>query len=360
MLYNSPTNSDCHIGKDELQTPGVGDYCSRDDKTPLVTVIVTTFGDSSTLVRAVDSALEQSYRNIEVVVVDDNGDGTPSRASAERLMKRYAADDRVVYLKHATNRNGSAARNTGIERARGDYITFLDDDDVLLRRRIENAVKTLGPSDAGAYFCDVLLLADGRYAGVKSREGLTWKDVLLSTDCFGTGSNLFFRRSVVEEVGMFDVSFRRNQDIEYVLRVLLEHEAVWGNTLDIVKSENATNNEQKFEAYLKTKEHFDEVFFDVIGRLRPEEEMKRQVNRAGELLFFAQKDGNSAACKRYLKRLRELGCPAGILSELSALVRCAAGGTTSGIEAAARYVRHCKVKRTVNPHLKEELAKWFT
>lgn len=330
------------------------------DDRPLVTVIVTTYGDCSTLGRAIDSVLCQTYKKVEVIVVDDNGDGAVSRVKTEQLMERYARDDRVVYLKHSKNMNGSAARNTGIERARGAYITFLDNDDVLLSMRIENAVNMLEACDVGACFCDVLLVVNGRYSGVKTRKTLGWKDVLLGGDCFGTGSNLFFRRSTIEETGLFDVSFRRNQDIEYVLRVLLEHEAVWSRTLDIVKSANATNNAQKFDSYLKTKEHFDEVFCEVIGQLTPEEEAKRQVGRTGELLYFAQKDGDRAACRQCFERLRELGCPAGKLTELRAFVRCASGGTGSGIEAVARYVRHRKVKRNLGHELNAELDKWFS
>ena len=327
---------------------------------PLVTVVVTTYGDCSTLGRAIDSVLSQTYKKVEVIVVDDNGDGAASRVKTEQLMGRYVSDERVVYLKHSKNMNGSAARNTGIERAQGAYITFLDNDDVLLSRRIENAVNMLESCDAGACFCDVLLVVNGRYSGVRTRKTLGWKDILLGGDCFGTGSNLFFRRSAVEETGLFDVSFKRNQDIEYVLRVLLEHEGVWSRTLDIVKSENATNNEQKFDSYLKTKEHFDEVFRDVIGRLKPEEEAKRQAGRTRELLYFAQKDGDSAACRQCFERLRELGCPAGKLAELRAFVRCASGGTNSGIEVAARYARHRKVKRNLGHELNAELDKWFS
>lgn len=326
----------------------------------LVSVIVTTYGDSSTLCRAIDSVLCQTYQNIQVIVVDDNGDKSPSRARTEQVMGLYEGDSRVAYLKHSSNMNGSAARNTGIEYAQGAYITFLDNDDVLLSRRIENAVKMLESSNADACFCNVLLVVNGRYSCIRTRKALTWKDILFGGDCFGTGSNLFFRSSVVGETGLFDVTFKRNQDIEYVLRVLLEHDAVWSDTLDIIKSANATNNEQKFDSYRKTKAHFDVVFSDVIGRLEPEEEVKRQVGRAREMLFFAQKDGDREACKECFKRLRELGCPAGKLSELRAMVRCASGGTTSGLESAARFVRHCKVKRCLGSEVNAELAKWLS
>ncbi len=326
----------------------------------LVSVVVTTYGDCSTLCRAVDSALCQTYPNVEVIVVDDNGDGTTSQANTERIMARYVDNDNVLYLKHPVNMNGSAARNTGIEHARGAFITFLDNDDVLLCRRVENAVAALERSGAGACFCDVLLVVNGCYSGVKTRQSLAWKDILLGGDCFGTGSNLFFRKDVVEGIGPFDVSFRRNQDIEYVLRVLLGYEAVWSNTLDIVKSANSTDNAQKFDAYVKTKEHFDDVFRDVIGRLNAGEETRRKASRARELLYFASKEGNPGACKDCLKTLRELGCSAGKATEVRAFLRCYGGPLANGIEVAARWLKHDKVKKSLGAEANAEISKWFS
>ncbi len=336
-------------------------FSSHDDaELPLTSVIVTTYGDCSTLSRAVDSVLCQTYPNVEIIVVDDNGDGAPYRLKTEQVMARYNDNNRVVYLKHAKNMNGSAARNTGIERARGSFISFLDNDDVLLSRRIENAVAALSGSNAGACFCDVLLVVNGCYSGVKTRQSLAWKDILLGGDCFGTGSNLFFRKDVVEGIGPFDVSFRRNQDIEYVLRVLLGYEAVWSNTLDIVKSANSTDNAQKFDAYVKTKEHFDDVFRDVIGRLDAGEETRRRASRARELLYFASKEGNPGACKDCLKTLRELGCPAGKATEVRAFLSCYGGPLANGIEAAARRLKHDKVKKSLGAEVNAEISKWFS
>lgn len=330
---------------------------SRNMRSPLVSVIVTTYGDSSTLARAIDSALCQSYTNLEVIVVDDNGDGTVARSVTERVMARYSGDKKVIYLTHPANLNGSAARNTGIRQAQGDYITFLDNDDVLLGKRIENAVVALDGNGAGAYFCDVLLVVNDCYACVKTRDALTWKDLVFSSSCIGTGSNLFFRRDVVENTGLFDVSFKRNQDIEYALRVLLEHDAVWGKTLDIVKCSNATNNEQKLDAYIMTKEHFDDVFSAVIGRLDAREEVKRKVNRAREILYFACKEGNRIACMECFQCLRSLGYPAGKLAEYKTMLRCSNTAFSSGLEAVARRLRHFRVKHSLDDEVKSEISK---
>lgn len=142
----------------------------------LVTVIITTFGDCSPLPRAVTSVLNQGYENIELIVVDDNGDNSQWRAPTEEAMGSFVREKGVAYLRHQQNMNGSAARNTGIERAVGRYLTFLDNDDFMLGERVGNAVQALEESGVDACFCDVLLMRQGRYSSFLSpgRRELGW------------------------------------------------------------------------------------------------------------------------------------------------------------------------------------------
>lgn len=109
------------------------DGCKINMISGLVSVIIPTYKRPNMLGRAIDSVLGQSYTNIEVVVVDDNSDGDKYRLETIQYMERYANDYRVKYIKHKTNQNGSAARNTGIQNSVGEYIAFLDDDDYFLK-----------------------------------------------------------------------------------------------------------------------------------------------------------------------------------------------------------------------------------
>ena len=119
----------------------------------MVSVIITTFGGDSKLRRAIASVLNQTYTDVEVIVVDDNDPKSEARAKTESIMQQYECDARVVYLKHRHNMNGAAARNTGIKEARGSYIAFLDDDDYFFQNRLEKLVTVLDSvsSLAGAY-----------------------------------------------------------------------------------------------------------------------------------------------------------------------------------------------------------------
>lgn len=91
----------------------------------LVSVVIPTYNRAYCIENAIQSVLAQSHRQVEVVVVDDgSSDGT-----RELLAARYAGDARIVYV-HKANAGVSAARNTGLDRASGDYIALLDSDDV--------------------------------------------------------------------------------------------------------------------------------------------------------------------------------------------------------------------------------------
>ena len=107
------------------------------DQSVKVSVIIPTYKRSAYLKRAVESALSQTYRNIEILVVDDNGMDTVDGNHVAALMRQFSFDPRVRYLQNAENMGGAVARNIGIHSALGDYISFLDDDDEFLPEKTE-------------------------------------------------------------------------------------------------------------------------------------------------------------------------------------------------------------------------------
>ena len=92
---------------------------SNNSSSPLVSVIIPTYGRSAYLPRCVCSVLEQSYSAVEIFVVDDNNPDTEARRETEKAMEQFADNPKVHYLRHDKNRNGSAARNTGLRAASG-------------------------------------------------------------------------------------------------------------------------------------------------------------------------------------------------------------------------------------------------
>ncbi|CAH0175091.1 glycosyltransferase family 2 protein [Peribacillus simplex] len=106
-----------------------------------VSVIIPTFKRSNFLLRAIDSVLNQTYPNIEIVVVDDNAPDSVFRLETQKKMYKYENNKKVLYIKNTNNLGGALARNQGIKKAKGDYITFLDDDDIYLPEKISTQIE---------------------------------------------------------------------------------------------------------------------------------------------------------------------------------------------------------------------------
>ncbi len=128
-----------------------------------VSVIVPTHNRPHFLARTIDSLLAQTYRHTEIVVVDDNNPDSPARADTQALMEKYADCDNVVYVQNEKSLGGGPARNAGIAAASGDYITFLDDDDVYLPEKVDTQLSFMLKNDLDMSFTDVFIhSADGK------------------------------------------------------------------------------------------------------------------------------------------------------------------------------------------------------
>jgi glycosyltransferase involved in cell wall biosynthesis len=167
------------------------------------------------LSRAIDSALNQTYKNIEILVIDDNNPETEFRKQTEELMLNYYNDCRVNYIKHDKNKNGAAARNTGIKHSKGEFICFLDDDDWFLPDKIEKQLNYLlnNPSFQAVY-C-------GRYQNnriITSNKTGDLSQVILLSDFIPGPQTLMIRKNCLEAIGGFNEWYNRHQDSELLLR----------------------------------------------------------------------------------------------------------------------------------------------
>ena len=100
-----------------------------------VSVIIATYRRDTSLAGALQSLTEQTFKDFEVVVVDDNADKIWNE-KAEKIVSDFRLNLNVVYIKNPTNLGSARSRNVGIEASKGDYVTFLDDDDLYLPNKI--------------------------------------------------------------------------------------------------------------------------------------------------------------------------------------------------------------------------------
>ncbi|MBQ9017280.1 glycosyltransferase family 2 protein [Candidatus Saccharibacteria bacterium] len=281
-------------------------------------MIIPTYKRSDNLVRAIDSVLSQTYRNLEVIVVDDNDENSKYRDENKKRLERYIKDGSIIYLKHKKNRNGAAARNTGLRRCTGDYVTFLDDDDVFVNTRVERLVDLLeaNPSSSFAY-SSVAISEYGRVINVirANKSGDLQYDVLCQRSFFGTGSNMFFRRGAIDRVGLFDEKFVRHQDMEYMVRFFRTGEAIPVDEVLVVKYIDDISNIPSYSVLKQMKEMYLSKFKGDIDKYNADERDMIYYCNYYELLVLFPHESN-----KLVKELNKYG-RVGLLSYLKIYIK---------------------------------------
>lgn len=110
--------------------------------TPLVSIIIATFRRDKSLKRALHSLMNQTYSFIEIIVVDDNAEANWNRkvdVIVRQVMSQY--NTKILYIKNKQNKGSAETRNIGVTSSTGNYITFLDDDDVYLPNKVKNQLE---------------------------------------------------------------------------------------------------------------------------------------------------------------------------------------------------------------------------
>lgn len=187
----------------------------------LVSVIIPTHNRSQLLVRAVNSVLSQTYSNLECIVVDD-----ASTDDTQKVIQQFT-DPRIIYLRHKVNKHASGSRNTGIEKAKGDLIAFLDDDDEWLPEKLEKQVHLLEnlPAKYGMVYCWMDFYRNGE---IFAKRHPTYRgfifDQVLDNQRIGNSSTLLVRKEVIETIGGFDESLPRGNDGDFIRRVCLNYQ----------------------------------------------------------------------------------------------------------------------------------------
>ncbi|QLG29725.1 glycosyltransferase family 2 protein (plasmid) [Halorarum halophilum] len=243
---------------------------------PTVSVIIPTYNRAKPLQRTLDSVLAQTHEDLEAIVVDDaSSDETAS------VMESYD-DPRVTFIEHETNKGGSAARNTGIEHATGEYMAFLDSDDEWLPRKLERQVDLLErrSDEWVAAYCGVEMVSESEPGAIRklathlfSRRAVTEgkeggeelvREVLSDDLHTSAGSTLIVRSDVVEAIDGFDESFARFQDSEFLIRVLQQGKLAYVNAPLVRRHESGNPSASDLEV---ADQHYLQTFSETVSDL---------------------------------------------------------------------------------------------
>jgi len=182
----------------------------------MVSVIIPVHNGAFSVEKAIDSVLAQTHRDLEVIVVDDGStDDTMDIISDQR-------DERVRVLSHNERKGAAAARNTALRDCKGQYVAFLDADDIWLPNKIELQLQALEEKDDdwGGVYCGAIINdVDGSVIHSPAvKEGNLQYDLLDKQLELGGSSTLMFRKECLDAVGHFDESFQRHTDWEMLVR----------------------------------------------------------------------------------------------------------------------------------------------
>lgn len=188
---------------------------------PLISIIIPTYNRADLLPRSIESVLNQTYKNFELIIVDDK-----STDESLKVIKKYLNEDkRIKLIKHSKNLGGSIARNTGIKESKGKYVAFQDSDDEWLPEKLELQVKKiLKNKEIDVVSCGVVYHDQaGKIADqfIPSEMGKNLFEKMIVKEIVPGTQSILVKRSCLENVGGFDIT-PANQD--YMLYIKLAKE----------------------------------------------------------------------------------------------------------------------------------------
>lgn len=202
---------------------------------PLISVIIPTYNRTQQTIAAIESVLAQTYPNFEIIIVDD-GSTDDSGEVIQRFIRQRTNGHHQILFFHQANQGASIARNTGIAKARGEYIAFLDSDDTWLPEKLEWQMRALEQlkNECGACVTDARLVnRSGMDISSSFRaHGKNYQDTIgidrdavrsiAKSFCGVWLSTMLARADLIKRIGGFspDISFVEDRDIHFRLALV--------------------------------------------------------------------------------------------------------------------------------------------
>ncbi len=230
----------------------------------MISVIIPTYNRATTLLAAAQSVLGQSYKDLELIIVDDG-----STDDTENVVKSLR-DERVRYIYLKNNQGACAARNRGIKEAQGEYIAFQDSDDFWHSNKLETELEFLYRENADVVFCAIHRYEVGshvpRIIPMERADAINHSDSLL---------NLLLKKNVVSMVTVlckracaeqisFDESIPRRQDWDWAIRIAQRYKMYYLDQVLVdsyVQPDSISQSSEKFlnALYIMRKKYASEI-----------------------------------------------------------------------------------------------------
>ncbi|PRR69664.1 glycosyltransferase family 2 protein [Clostridium thermopalmarium] len=201
----------------------------------MVSIIIPTYNSGKYLLEAIESCLNQTYKNIEIIVIDDG-----STDNTKYLLKNYIEEGKIKYF-YQQNRGRSAARNLGLEKASGEFIQFLDADDYIHHKKIEKQIKLFNKNkDIGLVYCGAIYIKDNVqiHKLLKKVRSKNFLYKLIQGNFLPIHAPIFKSEFKVK----FDEQYSHMEDWDYWIRLITKYNVKIGHINEFLSFIRVHNN----------------------------------------------------------------------------------------------------------------------
>lgn len=242
-------------------------------KKPLVSVIMPCYNGEKFIGEAIESVMNQTYKNWELIIIDDN-----SMDNSEKIINNYLSDSRIKYIKSKKNKGIPVVRNIGIRVSKGEYIAFLDQDDIWVQKKIEKQLNLFYKKNErlGLIFGDVLNInSEGKeIKGIASQTFNNKKMKILESNKIEIIRTLYLRnfipfvtvivnKEVFTKIGLLDESLVGGaDDYEFCLRLVGNFKIMYMNEI-LAKKRIHKRNFSRVDRFLSDEIKISEKIIEI-------------------------------------------------------------------------------------------------
>ncbi len=227
---------------------------------PLVSVIIPCYNGEEFIREAIESVINQSYQSWELIIVDDG-----STDSSKDIVRQYITDRRGKLIEHRCNKGIPRTRNTGIRAAEGEYLAFLDQDDIWLPNKLEmqvncfkNQQEAVGMICTGMVFTDEKLKPQSIFRGFRADDQKELvKSIYLQP--INSGSIMMIKKKCFSQLGFFDEGLNVWDDFEMWMRIATHFKIKYIKKAMVKKRMHSKNTQRLLQVQKEAKKVFDQA-----------------------------------------------------------------------------------------------------
>ncbi len=277
---------------------------------PLVSIILTSYNQQELLQRAFDSLINQTYKNIEIIIVDDCSGDERNKILIEQWKQQFQGKVKAFY--QSKNVGIPTNKNTGFRLAKGEYITYLDGDDTYYENKIATEIETFQqhPDVDIVYSNFDIKNLNGDFISVWSSaprpEGFIFEDIVLNNfpDCH-THRYELFKRKVLYSLNFYDEKLTMYEDLDLMIRYSLKYKVAYNNNIGSSYFKNPESVVSKATG-LELIEQQEKIYkknVDIIKAQGLEKEFKKQLEKLNlDKQFFASRINYPLLFKALIKQ----------------------------------------------------------